>query len=336
MIPIESWLYPITEGLYCKPGDFFIDPSVKVQRALITHGHTDHARPGHGSVLATHETIEIMKVRFGSGSAGSFESLPLGSLQRIGDVEVRFVPAGHILGSAQIVIEYQGQRVVYSGDYKRCTDPTCPPFEIVPCDLFITEATFALPVFSHEPAQREVARLLGSIQRNSERTHLLGVYALGKCQRIIRVLRDLGYDAPVYLHGALVSLTSLYQDFGIQLGKCIPVKSANDIELKGSLVLCPPSSLEDRWSRRIGENPVRVFASGWMRVRGRARQRRVELPLVISDHADWVELLETIKAVGAQDVWITHGREDALLHQLQIMGYRARALTLKGFDDDAD
>lgn len=336
MTSVETWLYPTAGGLFCEPGNFFIDPSRAVERALITHGHTDHARAGHRNVMATHETIEIMKVRYGSASAGSFESAPLGTQQRIGDVNVLFVPAGHILGSAQIVLEYQGQRIVFSGDYKRSRDPTCLPFEPVPCDVFITEATFALPVFSHEPAECEISRLLDSLYRNPDRTHLLGVYALGKCQRIIRLLRDQGYDSPIYLHGALCPLTNLYENLGIKLGDCVPVTSTKDRALNGSLVLCPPSSLEDRWSRRMGEDPLRVFASGWMRVRGRARQRRVELPLVISDHADWGELLDTVKVVGAGDIWITHGREDALMYQLQAMGYRARALALQGYEDDAD
>lgn len=336
MTSIETWLYQTAEGLYCQPGDFFIDPSRMVPRALITHGHSDHARPGHSHVLATYETIEIMKVRFGPNSAASFECAPLGASQKIGDVKVCFIPAGHILGSAQIALEFKGQRVVFSGDYKRSTDPTCLPFEPVPCDLFITEATFGLPVFNHEPATYEISRLIGSLERNSERTHLLGVYALGKCQRIIRLLRDQGYDAPVYLHGALVSLTTLYQNLGIDLGKCVPFSTVNKNELKGALIMCPPSAMEDRWSRRMGEDPLRIFASGWMRIRGRARQRRVELPLVISDHADWPELIDTIKTIDAKEVWITHGREDALIYQLQQMDYRARALKLYGYEDEGD
>jgi putative mRNA 3-end processing factor len=336
MRPVESWLHPTPDGLYCEPGNIFIDPVRPVDRALITHGHSDHARSGHGNVLATHETIEIMKVRYGAGSAGRFETAELGREQRIGDVTVRFVPAGHILGSAQIVLEHGGRRAVVSGDYKRAPDPTCRPFELVPCDVFVTEATFALPVFRHEPAQDEVRRLIQSIARNPGRTHLLGVYGLGKCQRMIALLRRQGYDAPVWLHGALVGLTELYQALGHDLGDCRPATGARDEDLRGALVLCPPSALMDRWSRRMGEDPVRVFASGWMRVRGRARQRGVELPLIVSDHADWPELIQTIMETGAEDVWVTHGREDALVHQLSLMGRRARALALVGFEDDAE
>lgn len=336
MRPVETWLYPSPGGLYCEPGDFYIDPPRPVDRALITHGHSDHARSGHAHVLATAETIDIMKVRYGANCAGDFQTAELGHAQTINGVTVRFVPAGHILGSAQVVLEFGGRRAVVSGDYKRATDPTCRPFELVPCDVFVTEATFALPVFRHERADSEARRLIQSIARNRERTHLLGVYGLGKCQRMIALLRAEGYDAPIWLHGALVGLTALYQNLGIDLGDCRPASTATDAELKGALVMCPPSALMDRWSRRMGEDPVRVFASGWMRVRGRARQRGVELPLIVSDHADWPELLDTIVETGAEDVWVTHGRDDALVHQLSLMGRRARALALVGYEDDAE
>lgn len=336
MRSIENWLYPTPQGLYCEAGDFYIDPPRPVDRALITHGHADHARSGHAHVLATPETIEIMKVRYGTACAGAFQSADYGEHHKIGDVTVRFVPAGHILGSAQIVIERGDCRAVVSGDYKRAPDPTCRPFELVTCDVFVTEATFALPVFRHEQADSEARRLIQSIQRNAERTHLLGVYGLGKCQRMIALLRAEGYHDPIWLHGALVGLTSLYEDLGIPLGDCRPASTATDAELKGALVMCPPSALMDRWSRRMGEDPVRVFASGWMRVRGRARQRGVELPLIVSDHADWPELLQTIVETEAEDVWVTHGREDALVHQLSLMGRRARALDLIGYEDDAE
>lgn len=336
MRSVESWLYPTPAGLYCEPGNFYIDPSRPVDRALITHGHSDHARPGHAHVLATAETIEIMKVRYGEYCAGTFEAAALGTESNVGGVGVRLAPAGHILGSAQIVLEHAGRRAVVSGDYKRAADPTCRPFEPVQCDVFVTEATFALPVFRHERAEDEARRLVRSIERNPERTHLLGVYGLGKCQRMIALLRQQGYHQPIWLHGALVPLTSLYERLGVDLGDCRPVGTARDEDFNGALVMCPPSALSDRWSRRMGDDPVRVFASGWMRVRGRARQRGVELPLVVSDHADWQELLDTIVETGAEDVWVTHGREDALVRQLSLMGRRSRALALVGYEDDAE
>jgi putative mRNA 3-end processing factor len=335
---VERWLYPTDKGLYCEPGDFFIDPSRAVSRAIITHGHGDHARPGHASVLATPETIEIMKVRMGPDGARSFETFEPGSVKRIGGVDVRLAPAGHILGSAQVVLEHGGQRAVVSGDYKRQPDPTCAPFELVTCDVFVTEATFALPVFRHEPPNSEVARLLASIAANPERTHLVGVYGLGKCQRLIKLCRQAGYDGPIYLHGALVELTKLYQRLGVDLGEIRHIDPANPgkgKEYAGALVLCPPSAVDDRWSRRFND-PVTSFASGWMRIRGRIRQAGVELPLVISDHADWQELLDTIVATGAEEVWVTHGREDALVYQLGLMGRKARALALVGFEDEAE
>lgn len=331
----ETWLYPTAAGLYCEPGGFYIDPHRPVDRAVITHGHGDHARSGHDAVLATPETAEIMKVRYGPGSAGQFDAATYGEARRINGVDVRLVPAGHILGAAQIVLEWQGTRIVVSGDYKRAADPTCRPFEPVACDVFITEATFALPVFRHERAENEVQRLVQSIRTQPERAHLLGVYGLGKCQRMIALLRAAGYDRPIYLHGALVALSALYQRLGVALGDLRPVSEADAGDFKGELVLCPPSALNDRWSRRFAD-PVTAFASGWMRVRGRARQRGIELPLIVSDHADWPELLDTIEETGAEHVWVTHGREDALVYQLGLKGRKARALALVGREEEED
>jgi putative mRNA 3-end processing factor len=329
----ESWLYPTPRGLYCEPGQFYIDPHVAVDRAVITHGHSDHARPGHDAVLASHETIEIMKVRLGNGSAGSFQSYE--SPVDLNGVKVSLSGAGHILGSRQIVIEWGGIRAVVSGDYKRSADPSAEPFELVACDLFVTEATFGLPVFRHEPAEREVARLIASLRANPERTHLLGVYGLGKCQRMIMLMRKQGYDEPIYLHGALAALCDLYERLGRDLGDLRPVPLIRGDSLAGALVMCPPSAVGDRWSRRFSD-PLTCFASGWMRVKGRARQRGVELPLIISDHCDWPELLQTIEETGASDIWVTHGREDALVHQIGKMGRRGKALALVGFEDEGD
>jgi putative mRNA 3-end processing factor len=172
-----------------------------------------------------------------------------------------------------------------------------------------------------------------SLLRNRERTHLLGVYGLGKCQRMLRLVRDAGYGEPIYLHGALAALTELYRQLGHDFGDIRPVDPQQ--KHAGALVFCPPSALADRWSRRFAD-PLAAFASGWMRVRGRARQRGVELPLVVSDHADWPDLLQTIVETGAEDVWVTHGREDALVHQLALLGRRGRALSLVGFQEEAD
>ena len=330
----EDWLYPTRRGLFCAPGDFYIDPSVAVSRAVVTHGHADHARPGHDHVLSTADTQSIMKLRLGADSAGTFQALGYGQALTVNDVQLRLVPAGHVFGSAQVVIEYGGQRAVISGDYKRRHDPTCEGYEVVPCDLFVTEATFGLPVFQHEPDDREIERLLLSLTIAPERAHLIGVYGLGKCQRLIALLRAAGYDKPIWLHGALETMCRFYQSREIDLGDLRPVADAAE-PLTGEIVLCPPSALSDRWSRRMPD-PLVVLASGWMRVRGRARQRGVELPLIISDHADWPELIATIADTGAGEVWVTHGREEALVRQLELMGLRGRALALVGREDEAE
>ncbi len=316
-----------------EPGGFHVDPVAPVERAVITHGHSDHARPGHRHVMATPATLAIMRRRLGDGAGGTLQPLGYGEAVRVGDVTVRLVPAGHVLGSAQVVLEHAGARAVVSGDYKRAPDATCAPFEPVFCDVFVTEATFGLPVFRHPPAHGEVARLLHSMTVFPERTHVVGAYALGKCQRVITLLRAAGYDRPIHLHGALMPLCDLYRDAGIDLGELRPATVADAAELRGALVLAPPGAIADRWARRLSD-PVVALASGWMRVRQRARQRGVELPLVISDHADWDELVDTLRDVGAPEVWVTHGREEALVHQAGRMGIRARALSLLGFGEE--
>jgi len=331
--PAESWIKVTPAGLHIGPGGFTIDPVNPVDRAVITHGHGDHARPGHGAILATAPTLAIMQARFGPQQ--TTQALAYGERLRIGDVDVRLEPAGHVLGSAQIVMEYGGTRVVVSGDYKRRRDPTCPPFVVTPCDVFVTEATFALPVFCHPDDGQEIGRLLQSLRLFPDRTHLVGAYALGKAQRVIRLLREAGYDAPIFIHGAMASLCNLYRDFGIDLGELMPAAGQPQAAMKGGVVLCPPGALADRWSRRMHE-PVTAMASGWMRIRQRAKQRGVELPLVISDHADWNELLQTMRDVAPGEVWITHGREEALARALELMGVPAKALSLVGYEDEND
>jgi len=330
---LPDWLAATENGIWCRPGGFFVDPRRPVDRALVTHGHSDHARPGHRAVLTTPATAEIMRVRYGDAAAFAFETVEYGESKQLSGVAVRFAPAGHILGSAQVVLEHRGTRVVISGDFKRRSDPTCEPFEAVECDLFITEATFGLPVFTHPPDATAVDKLLKSLRLFPNRTHLVGVYALGKCQRLIRLLRLAGYDRPIWIHGALAALCDLYQRRGIDLDPLRPTTGATRKELVGEIVLCPPSALADRWSRRF-EDPVNAIASGWMMVRQRARQRGVELPLVLSDHADWQELTQTLHDVGASRVLITHGREDALVHYARGEGFEAGALSLEDFDEE--
>ncbi len=333
MLHPDTWLCVRPEGLYCTPGDFFIDPVQAVPRAVITHAHADHARPGHGAVLATAETLAIMDVRMGVGRSGeSQQALAPGEVVRVGDVRVWMQPAGHVLGSAQVVMEHGGARAVVSGDYKRAADPTCASFVPVPCDVFVTEATFALPIFVHPPALGEAQKLIDSVGLFPERSHVVGCYALGKAQRLIALLRQCGWERPVYLHGALMPLCEVYERLGVRLGELRPATGIAAGELAGAIVLAPPSAIADRWARRMAE-PVTCLASGWMRVRQRARARGVELPLVISDHADWPELLATLDEVGAPEVWVTHGAEEALIHAAGLRGIRGRALRLLGYGD---
>jgi putative mRNA 3-end processing factor len=321
------------KGLFCKPGDFYIDPVQPVERALITHGHSDHARAGHGAVLATQETLDMMRLRYGDNFAGSTQAIGYGEEIRLGTARVKFYPAGHVLGSAQIAVSCNGLCIVASGDYKDVADPTCVPLEIVPCDVFITEATFGLPVFRHGNPNTEIAKLLNSVTLFPERAHLVGAYSLGKAQRVIAMLRQAGYDAPIYLHGAMETITRYYESRGIPLGELRLVKDMKKAALAGTITLAPPSATADLWTRRFPD-PLTAFASGWMRVRARARQRGVELPLVISDHADWDGLCATIAATGAGEVWVTHGQEDALVHWCTAKGLTARPLALVGYGDE--
>jgi putative mRNA 3-end processing factor len=328
----EELLCPSPAGLYCRPGRFHIDPVRPVERALITHAHSDHARPGHGAVLATAETIDLMRLRLGENFARTAQAVRYGEQVRLDGVTVRLHPAGHVLGSAQIAVEAQGLRIVASGDYKDVADPTCLPFEPLACDVFITEATFGLPVFRHGDPGAEIAKLLRSVALFPERAHLVGAYALGKAQRVIALLRAAGHDRPIYLHGALEPITRYYAR-RTDLGALRAVRDATRADLAGAIALCPPSALQDLWSRRFPD-PLTAFASGWMRVRARARQRGVELPLVISDHADWDGLTATVAATGAPEIWITHGAEDALAHWCEARGLAARPLRLVGYGDE--
>ena len=342
MLRPDLLLRPTDAGLYCPPGDFYIDPvRAAVDRAVISHGHADHARAGHDKVLATPETLKIMAVRYGEDFATSTQALPFGESVEINGVRVSFAPAGHVLGSAQIIVDYRGLRMVATGDYKRRRDPTCAPFEIVPnTHVFISEATFALPVFRHPPTEDEIANLITSLTQFPDRTHLVGVYALGKAQRVIAHLREAGYTRPIYIHGALENLCDLYEAEGIPLGPLRPAtlekgQRGESEQFRGELVLGPPSAFTDKWARRFPD-PLIAFASGWMGVRQRARQRGVELPLIISDHADWDELTETVREVDPEELWVTYGREDALVRWAELEGRRAKPLRLVGYAEEGD
>ncbi len=326
-------LQPRPEGLYCPPADVFIDALTPVARCLVTHGHSDHARAGHGAVLATEETLAIMAIRCGEGFCGTRQVARFGERIRIGEVDVSFHPAGHVLGSAQIALEHRGLRIVVSGDYKRRRDPTTIGFEVVPCDVFLTEATFGLPVYRHPDPAAEIGKLAASMALFPERAHLIGAYALGKAQRLIALVREAGIDRPILLHGAMQKLCAFYAERGIALGDVRPAAGVSRAEAAGALVLCPPGAMADVWSRRFAD-PVTCYASGWMRIRARARQRGVELPLVISDHVDWTDLTDTIVETGCGELWITHGEADALLRWAELRGLPAKPLHLVGYGEE--
>ena len=332
MSEAPHWIQPHKHGIYVAPADCWIDPSIAVNTALVTHGHADHARGGHGATIATEATLAIMDLRYNTRE-GTQPAQYDERLQLKGGVKATYLPAGHVLGSAQILLEHAGERVIVTGDYKRRPDPTCAPFEVSPCDILITEATFGLPIFTHPPIADEMAKLLGRLAANPEACVLVGAYALGKAQRVIAELRAAGHHDPIYLHGAMEKMCRLYEKFGVDLGELRLVADHTKDAMRGAIVVCPPSALNDRWSRRLPD-PITAMASGWMRVRQRARQRNVELPLVISDHADWDELTRTIREINPSETWITHGREEALLRWHELHQRRARALAMVGREDE--
>ena len=285
-------------------------------------------------MLATPETLAIMRTRYGDAAAGQAQPLAYGEAVDLGDVTIRLVPAGHVLGSAQVVLDHAGQRIVVSGDYKRRRDPTCPAFEPVACDVFVTEATYALPVFRHPDDAGEIATLLASVALFPERAHMVGAYGLGKAQRPDPP------DPRGRLGEAALSCTARSRPCAACTATTASTSARSNRSagrdkagLAGEIVLAPPGALTDRWSRRLPD-PVTAMASGWMRVRQRAKQRGVELPLIISDHADWDELTATLEEVGAPEIWVTHGREEALVHWAARRGIRARALSLIGREDE--
>ncbi len=341
MLRPDLLLQPTPKGLYCPPGDFYLDPvRGAVERAVISHGHSDHARGGHGKVLAHPDTLAIMACRYGAGFAKSTQALEYGEAVSINGVTVWLAPAGHILGSAQIVVEYRGLRMTFSGDYKRRFDPTCAGFEPVDgTHVFISEATFALPVFRHPDTGHEINRLLQSLQQFPERSHCVGAYSLGKAQRVIRHLRMSGHDDPIFIHSSLEKICAHYQSVGIDLGTLVTVPSGDLPKgqretFRGQVIVAPPGSFDGKWAQNFPD-PIISFASGWMSIKQRARQRGVELPLVISDHADWDELTATVREVNPQELWVTYGREDALVRWAELEGRRARPLRMVAYADEA-
>lgn len=303
----------LPEGLYCEKGDFFIDPWRGVDTALITHAHSDHARSGSRHYIATRISERILKKRLGEGIP--LQEVEYGEKLKLGDVWVSFHPAGHVLGSAQIRVEYQDEVWVVSGDYKRCKDPTCTPFEVVPCNTFITEATFGLPIYQWQPGEEVCRQIYEWWQSDSNRPSLLFCYAFGKAQRILSELRKFS-DRPVYVHGAIHVLTEIYRQAGVEMIETIPAsEKPRDYTFQGDLILAPPSAHRSSWMKRFHQ-PQTAFASGWMAVRGARRRRGYECGFVLSDHADWPGLIHTIEQTQAETVYVTHGQSDVLSRYL--------------------
>jgi len=321
-------LSPDDRGLYCAAGDFHIDPWRPAERAVISHGHGDHARWGSASYLAAAPSIPILRRRLGAGAR--ITGVPFGERVEMGEVTVSFHPAGHVLGSAQVRVERRGHPEdvwVFSGDYKRAADPTCEPFEVVPCRTFITEATFALPIYRWDSGAEVAREILAWWQANGAagRASVLFCYALGKAQRILGELARLT-DKTVFVHGALEPLNECYRQAGAVLLPTRPVgETVRGQSFAGELILAPPSAGGSSWMRRFGATST-AFASGWMRVRGTRRRRGFDRGFVISDHADWPDLLRTIAETGARRVLTTHGASESLARYLREGGLAAEPL----------
>lgn len=302
------------EGLFCPAGNFYVDPWQPVENALITHGHADHARTGAKNYFCTPTTLPILKHRLGQDLR--LHAKAYGEKFQLGRASISFHPAGHVLGSAQIRIETDGRVWVVSGDYKRSPDPSCEPFEIVPCDVFISEATFALPVYSWPKTEILAEEILSWWHGYSEGPSLLFAYAFGKTQRILAELHRLT-GRTVYLHGACGELTKIYRDCGIKMVPTALVsEQPKNFNFAGELILAPPSAHRSAWMKRF-KAPQTAFASGWMQIRGNRRRRGYERGFVMSDHADWKDLITTIQQTGARKILLTHGNTDILERYLR-------------------
>jgi putative mRNA 3-end processing factor len=311
-------------GLYCPPGDFYVDPWRPVDRAVVTHAHSDHARWGMKRYLCARPGLEVMRLRLGPDAV--IEGLDYGEAADMNGVRVSLHPAGHILGSAQVRMEYRGYVAVVTGDYKMAPDRTCETYEPVPAHLMVTESTFGLPIYRWpDPATiaHEIDFWWQCNQAEGKASLLMG-YALGKAQRALALLNpDRG---PIYLHGALVALTAAYRNSGIALPPTLSVAEApRDEDWGRAMILAPPSAQGTPWLRRFGDHSA-AFMSGWMQIRGAKRRRAVDRGFVLSDHVDWPSLLAAIQACGPEEVWVTHGYSAVVARHLEALGYRAQVL----------
>lgn len=312
-------LQETADGLYCPGGDFYVDPWGAVPRAVITHAHGDHARPGSLSYLCVDACAPLLKRRFGENVV--VETRAYGEVATLGSTRVSFHPAGHILGSSQIRIEGADGVWLLSGDYKRAADPTCPSFEPVQCNTFVTESTFGLPIFHWDPAPAVIAQLLAwwNDNRIAGRASVVFCYTLGKAQRILAELAKVT-DRRVLVHGAMTSMIDAYREAGVAMLDTSPlIDRARGSTASGELILAPLLARGTPWMRRLGEFSD-AFASGTMRVRGAQRQRNVDRALVLSDHADWPALLQTVREVGASRVLATHGHAEPFARYLASQG----------------
>lgn len=312
------------EGLYCEKGNFYIDPWRPVKTALITHAHSDHARSGSDRYYATGLSEGILRKRLGDSI--DLRGVEYGEPLDFGKTRVSFHSAGHVLGSAQVRVEHGDEVWVVSGDYKRCVDPSCTPFEVVPCTTFITEATFGLPIYHWDSGEETARRIYDWWQSDGERASILFCYAFGKAQRILSELTRFS-DQPVYVHGAIQALTDIYRQQGIPM---LPTVSTSEMprghSYAGDLVLAPPSGHRSTWMKRF-KQPQTAFASGWMTVRGARQRRGYERGFVLSDHADWPSLIDTIQSTGAKQVYVTHGQNEVLSRYLnEVVGIDAKPL----------
>jgi len=302
------------QGLYCKAGDFYIDAWKPVETDLLTHAHADHARSGSTTYYATAVSEGVLRKRLGQDI--DLNGVQYGEKIKLGDTWVSFHSAGHVLGSAQIRVEHKDTVWVASGDYKRCADPTTEPFEVVPCNAFITEATFGLPIYQWQSGAKTTAEIYDWWQSDLDRPTLLFCYAFGKAQRVLAELKALT-DRPVYLHGAVQNLVETYRAVGVEMIETLPVSEMDrKYKFEGDLILAPPSGHRSSWMKRF-KNPQTGFASGWMAVRGNRRRRGYERGFVLSDHADWPGLLQTVRETGAEQVYVTHGQNDVLSRYLR-------------------
>ena len=321
------------EGLYCVPGQFYIDPWRPVERAIITHAHADHARVGHRHYLCAAPGEQVLRARLG---AVSIQGLAYGDSIAHHGVQVSLHPAGHVLGSAQVRMEYDGAVWVASGDYKLQPDPTCAPFEPLRCDTFITESTFGLPIYRWQAPQEVYDDINQWWRRNAAegRTSVLFCYAFGKAQRILA-----GLDAsigPIICHGAAQALTQVYRASGVALPATVMVGDVTEKPaLKTAMVIAPPSAAGSPWMKRFGDYSD-AFASGWMLLRGARRRRGVDRGFVLSDHADWPGLMQAITATRAERVIVTHGSIPVMVRWLQQNGWQAGGFETEYGDDEAD